>query len=992
MSKSVIINDINNASPNVTTHIIPAIRAINKGSNYDDLGNKPIYNINLLEEGFEPREGEYYRHTGETNDTFTTGVIYYYKEGKYTPITGSVKSASNFACTGILEKSKWVDKSITYTEPKSLKYYDVSSYTEKVKCAGIKNNILYQFNSNGYHKTDLENPDAHEFISWSSTEVGEELAGNVDPIMCTTGIYGAYGEALFILCSGNGSSNNVIIIFDIPQYNYVDYIGVSTLNGNISSIIVVPTTNEEESPNIWGIKDNTKLIQFGNTNEPDKFSIDLPERISDSNLCIYNNELYITGGSIKNIYKFNFDTKEITKVCTVSGYFGPSLIDAPCYAIVINDKIYGIDTSNNLVIYDMSGAKIGEVQKILTNEDYSNPIFYCALIYHNNNLYISHCLAQGYNNPVGFVIAELKDIRYEYSIENEGIKENSATSISLNSNYPIIDATKTQGKISLISSNTPDDNKYSVIQVPTQDTNVLEVLNTYRIQKISEVENDRGFVTDKQVKSAIKSFNQTYQPDWEEENPNSVTYIRNKDNVNYTLTESDWTSDCFSSSNITLITADGEHLSNYYDLNTDDIITQGKITLNSETKDVLVRRINYSLTDEFKHLVNNSIFYTIDGIEYKQLILNGIPENEEIAQIQCIENLPTGEPFLWVIHTGDEKQELADSPTYESSDGVNYTVSARFKGKYRIYTTDGICICNLSSRKYNSSSGEYYQTLEQTRLKNDMRVWETVTLNVVDRDAYYTDVQVCKDDGTTYFMLQSENTNVIRRYNTSLAYWESVHKPASTIKFNLIRCVGDYIFAFDLDGNLLRLHFTTTPGGTTDIEFTKNLGKPRSKNIEALKYLNNNYIYSDYSSMETYYIYNFGTNFEGNLTFDTATKYISHGASMPKIEYRINGRYLGLLSSVPASEHRYTNVVYTDVLQNPQYSRIVFDAYFTHNYLQNNKDSKIRLYKYKSAHNISRDEETGNFYSKYGEKPTIYITAIPAAARFDLLVNEYAEV
>lgn len=989
MSKSVIINDINNASPNVTTHIIPAIRAINKGSNYDDLGNKPVYNINLLEEGFEPIEGDYYRHTGETNDTFTTGVIYYYKEGKYTPITGSVKSAPNFACTGILEKSKWIDKSITYTEPKSLKYYDVSSYTEKVKCAGIKNNILYQFNSNGYHKTDLENPDAHEFISWSSTEVGEELAGNVDPIMCTTGIYGAYGEALFILCSGNGSSNNVIIIFDIPQYNYVDYIGVTELKGNISSIIVVPTTNEEESPNIWGIKDNTKLIQFGNTNEPDKFSIDLPERISDSNLCIYNNELYITGGSIKNIYKFNFDTKEITKVCTVPDYFGPSLIDAPCYAIVINDKIYGIDTSNNLVIYDMSGAKIGEVPKILTNEDYSNPRFYCALIYHNSNLYISHCLAQGYNNPVGFVIAELKDIRYEYSIENEGIKENSATSISLNSNYPIIDATKTQGKILLISNNTPDDNKYSVIQVPTQDTNVLEVLNTYRIQKISEVENDRGFVTDKQVKSAIKSFNQTYQPDWEEENPNSVTYIKNKNNVNYTLTESDWTSDCFSSSNITLITADGEYLSNYYDLNNDNIITQGKITLNSETKDVLVRRINYSLTDEFKHLVNNSIFYTIDGIEYKQLILNGIPENEEIAQIQCIENLPTGEPFLWVIHTGDEKQELADSPTYESSDGVNYTISARFKGKYRIYATDGICICNLSSRKYNSSSGEYYQTLEQTRYKNDMRVWETVTLNVVDRNAYYTDVQVCKDDGTTYFMLQSKNTNVIRRYNTSLAYWESVHKPASTIKFNLIRCVGDYIFAFDLDGNLLRLHFTTTPGGTTDIEFTNNLGKPRNKDIEALKYLNNRYIFSDYNSSDPYYIYNFGTNFEGNPTFDTATKYISHGASMPRLKYCINGRYLGL-DNTPTTT--YTKVVYTDILQNPPYSRIVFDSYFNHSYLQNNTDSKIRLYKYKSAHNISRDEETGNFYSKYGEKPTIYITAIPAAARFDLLVNEYAEV
>ena len=990
MSKSVIINDINNVSPNVTTHIIPAIRAINKGSNYDDLGNKPIYNINLLEEGFEPIEGEYYRHTGETNNTFTTGVIYYYKEGIYTPITGSVKSTSNnFACTGILEKSKWVDKSIAYTEPKSLKYYDVSSYTEKVKCAGIKNNILYQFNSNGYHKTNLENPDAHEFISWSSTGI-ENLDGNVDPIMCTTGIYGAYGEALYILCSGNGTSNPVIIMFDVPQYNYVDYIVATELKGNISSIIVLPATNGEESPNVWGIKDNTKLIQFGDTGTPDKFSIDLPERISDSNLCIYNNELYITGGSIKNIYKFNFDTKEITKVCTVPNYFGPSLIDAPCYAIVINNKIYGIDTSNNLVVYDMSGAKIGEVPKILTNEDYSRPIFYCTLISYNNNLYISHCLAQGYNNPVGFVIAELKDVRYEYSIENEGIEENSATSISLNSKYPIIDATKTQGKISLISNNTPDDNKYSIIQVPTQDTNVLEVLNTYRIQKISEVQNDKGFVTDKQVKSAIKSFNQTYQPDWEEKNPNSVTYIKNKDNVNYTLTEADWTSDCFSSANIDLFTADGDHLSRYDDLNSDDVITQGKITLDGETKDVLVRRINYSLTEEFKHLVNNSIFYTTDGIIYKQLILNGIPENEEIAYIQCIENPPTGDPFLWVVHTGDDKYELDDNPTYESKDGINYTVSTRFKGKYRIYATNDMWICNLSSALYNSSTGKYYQTLKQSKDKNAAS-WDTVTFDA-ERNVYLSIVDVCKDDGKTYFMLQSLNTTVTRVYNTSLQHWQSVNKPHGTTGLNVISSVGDYIFVFDTDGNLLRTHLTTSSAGSTYFEFPNNLGKPKStKRIDSLKYFNGSYIYCDYNSSSPYYIYNFGANFEGNPTFDTVTKYISHGIGMPEIEYCINGRYLGLLSSA-SSEHHYTNVVYTDVLQNPQYSRIVFDRYFNHNYLQNNTDSKIRLYKYKSVHNISRDETTGNFYSKYGEKPTIYITAIPAAVRFDLLVNEYAEV
>lgn len=979
MSKSVIINDINNASPNVTTHIIPAIRAINKGSNYDDLGNKPVYNINLLEEGFEPIEGEYYRHTGETNDTFTTGVIYYYKEGKYTPITGSVKSAPNFACTGILEKSKWVDKSITYTEPKSLKYYDVSSYTEKVKCAGIKNNILYQFNSNGYHKTDLENPDAHEFISWSSTEVGEELAGNVDPIMCTTGIYGAYGEALFILCSGNGSSNNVIIIFDIPQYNYVDYIGVSTLNGNISSIIVVPTTNEEESPNIWGIKDNTKLIQFGNTNEPDKFSIDLPERISDSNLCIYNNELYITGGSIKNIYKFNFDTKEITKVCTVSGYFGPSLIDAPCYAIVINNKIYGIDTSNNLVVYDMSGAKIGEVPKILTNEDYSNPRFYCALIYHNSNLYISHCLAQGYNNPVGFVIAELKDIRYEYSIENEGIDENSATSISLNSNYPIIDATKTQGKISLISSNTPDDNKYSIIQVPTQDTNVLEVLNTYRIQKISEVENDRGFVTDKQVKSEIKLFNQTYQPDWEEENPNSVTYIKNKDNVNYTLTESDWTNDCFSTANISVIANDGTVLTTDY-LGKDSYGSynpiQGKIKLNNVTKDVIVSTRSYDDGLPVK-LNNNSIFYSDGGVEYKELIINGLPTDSYISSLQYFDNTPANNGFLWVLRLTNGNN------VYESTDGINYTVSTRFNNRSRILNTNGVWVSNLSSEKYNSSTSQYYQTIDYS--SDNGNTWSTSTIVLADKQGFgISDLQVCKDGDATYFMGQNKNNTAVKTSSNG-KNWDSMTKSYDDYKFNMIRSVGDGIFIFDVNGNLKRLHKFDS---TRFVEYN-NFGRPNnSRQIDYLKYFEGRYIYSDYTSGD-YYIYSFENGFTDNPTFDTTTKYISHGGGMPPIMYYINGRFV---SEIDWKTGRTDLVAYTNVLQNTADSRIVFDAYFTHNYLQNNTDSKIRLYKYKSAHNISRDEETGNFYSKYGEKPTIYITAIPAAARFDLLVNEYAEV
>lgn len=975
MSKSVIINDINNASPNVTAHIISAIRAINKGSNYDDLGNKPIYNINLLEEGFEPIEGEYYRHTGETNDNFTKGIIYYYKEGKYNPITGTAKN-NNFACTGILEKSKWVDKSIVYTEPKSLKYYDVSSYATEVKCAGIKNNILYQFNSKGYYKTDLENPETNEFVNWDSTI--DELEGNVYPIMCVTGTYSIYGEALFILCEPYNSRSRVIILLDIPQYNYVDYIGVFEVDGKISSIAVLPSTDVEEEPDIWGIKDNTKLIQFGGVDKPDKFSIDLPERIIDSNLCIYNNELYITGGSIKNIYKFNFDTKEITKVCTVPNYFGPLLIDAPCYAIVINDKIYGIDTSNNLVVYDMSGAKIGEVSKILTNEDYSTPMFYCALIYHNNNLYISHCLAQGYNNPVGFVIAELKDIRYEYSIENEGIKENSATSISLNSNYPIIDATKTQGKISLISSNTPDDNKYSVIQVPTQDTNVLEVLNTYKIQKISEVENDRGFVTDKQVRSAIKLFNQTYQPDWATTDKSSVTYIKNKDNVNYTLTAADWTKDCFSIAKISVVAKDGKILTTDY-LYTDSYgsysLIQGKINLNNTATDVIVSTRSYK--DGLPvTLDNNSIFYSDGGVEYKQLIINGIPTDGYISSLEYFENTPANNGFLWLLRLtkGDD--------VYESTDGINYTVSTRFKNRYRIRNTNGVWVSNLSSEKYNSSTKQYYQTIDYS--SDNGKTWLTSTIPLETEKGFgISDLQVCKDGNDTYFMGQNKN-NTAAHISSNGKNWDWIGKSYDDYKFNMIRSVGDGIFIFDVKGNLKRLHIY----GNKFVEYN-NLGRPNnSRQIDYLKYFEGRYIYSDYTSGD-YYIYSFENGFTDNPTFDTTTKYISHGGGMPPIMYYINGRFV---SEIDWKTGNTDLVAYTNVLQNTTDSRIVFDNYFTHNYLQNNTDSKIRLYKYKSAHNISRDEKTGNFYSKYGEKPTVYITAIPAAVRFDLLVNEYAEL
>lgn len=976
MSKSVIINDIRNASPNVTTHIIPAIRAINKGSNYDDLGNKPVYNINLLEEGFEPIEGEYYRHTGETNDTFTTGVIYYYKEGKYNPITGTTKN-NNFACTGILEKSKWVDKSITYTEPKSLKYYDVSSYTEEVTCAGIKKNVLYQFNSKGYYKTDLENPNVHEFINWSSTNIGEESTGQIEPIMCTTSTVPGYGEALFISCGWDGHNYPIMCMVDVPGWNLFDYILTYSLPSKASSIAVIPDENNGHFYT-YAIQNDTKLVQYSSESGFEPVSVDLPERISDSNLCIYNNELYITGGSIKNIYKFNFTTKEITKVCTVPDYFGPFWIDAPCYAIVINNKIYGIDGDNNLVVYDMNGTKIGEVPKIIDNEDYT--YFYCTLIYHNNDLYISysaHSVNAG--NPAAFCFCKLKDIRYEYSIENEGIEENSAASISLNSNYPIIDATKTQGKISLISSNTPDDNKYSIIQVPTQDTGVLEVLNTYRAQKVSELENDAGFLNSNQVFTKIAQFNVDYQPDWTSTNKGSPTYIRNKDNVNYTLTESDWTNDCFSTAKISVIANDGKVLTPdylYTDRYGDYNIRQGKIKLNNVTTDVLVSTRSYD--DELPiKLDNNSIFYSDNGVEYKQLIINGIPTDSYINSLQYFENTPANSGFLWLLWL------TKGEGVYESTDGINYTVSTRFTGRHGIRTTNGVWISNLSSEKYNSSTREYYQTIDYS--SNNGNTWSTSTIALENKQGFgISDLQVCKDGDATYFMGQNRNNTVVK-ISSNGKNWYHMSKSYDDYKFNMIRSVGDGIFIFDVNGNLKRLH------KSDDFRFLEynNFGRPnKSRQIDYLKYFEGRYIYSDYTSGD-YYIYSFENVFTDNPTFDTTTKYISHGGGMPPIMYYINGRFV---SEIDQGTNQNNLVAYTNVLQNTTDSRIVFDAYFTHNYLQNNTDSKIRLYKYKSAHNISRDEKTGNFYSKYGEKPTIYITAIPAAARFDLLVNEYAEV
>ena len=47
------------------------------------LKNLPIINQDLTSTDFAIVEGNYYRHIGNTNDTFVNGTIYYYQDGEF---------------------------------------------------------------------------------------------------------------------------------------------------------------------------------------------------------------------------------------------------------------------------------------------------------------------------------------------------------------------------------------------------------------------------------------------------------------------------------------------------------------------------------------------------------------------------------------------------------------------------------------------------------------------------------------------------------------------------------------------------------------------------------------------------------------------------------------------------------------------------------------------------------------------------------------------
>ena len=58
-------------------------------TDYNNLTSKPIINQDILANGFTPVENTYYRHTGNTSETYTKGVIYYYDGAVFKAIDGS---------------------------------------------------------------------------------------------------------------------------------------------------------------------------------------------------------------------------------------------------------------------------------------------------------------------------------------------------------------------------------------------------------------------------------------------------------------------------------------------------------------------------------------------------------------------------------------------------------------------------------------------------------------------------------------------------------------------------------------------------------------------------------------------------------------------------------------------------------------------------------------------------------------------------------------
>lgn len=80
-------------------------------TDYNNLTSKPIINQDILANGFTPVENTYYRHTGNTSETYTKGVIYYYDGAVFKAIDGSGSGGGSANYTKIestIPTSAWV--------------------------------------------------------------------------------------------------------------------------------------------------------------------------------------------------------------------------------------------------------------------------------------------------------------------------------------------------------------------------------------------------------------------------------------------------------------------------------------------------------------------------------------------------------------------------------------------------------------------------------------------------------------------------------------------------------------------------------------------------------------------------------------------------------------------------------------------------------------------------------------------------------------------
>lgn len=93
-------------------------------TDYNNLTSKPIINQDILANGFTPVENTYYRHTGNTSETYTKGVIYYYDGAVFKAIDGSGSggggSANYTKIESTIPTTAWVSSAPSWIGQNSL--------------------------------------------------------------------------------------------------------------------------------------------------------------------------------------------------------------------------------------------------------------------------------------------------------------------------------------------------------------------------------------------------------------------------------------------------------------------------------------------------------------------------------------------------------------------------------------------------------------------------------------------------------------------------------------------------------------------------------------------------------------------------------------------------------------------------------------------------------------------------------------------------------